>query len=328
MNWDDVQSFLWVARSGTLSGAARALAVEHTTVARRVQALEAALGVRLFDRLPRGWQMTQDARALLPLAEAVEQSAAALERRVALTHHSSVRVSAAPVFATHFLAPRLREFYERCPAIQLELSTAIASAQLLRGEADLALRIGSQEVAPGLVTRSLGTVGYGLYGSVEQAARAPEARHYIHFDESMRASAQKQWLDAVSQGARVVLRSNDLFVHYQAARAQQGVALLPHFLVQPQDGLVPVAAAGPAFERPIALLFHPSARRAPGIAQVMAYLTELIKGEAGALLQGSHAPSVTSAMGDKGKRPSAKTPPSGPARARGKRHPSGAGRRG
>jgi len=326
MNWDDVQSFLWVARSGTLSGAARALAVEHTTVARRVQALEEALGVRLFDRLARGWQLTQEACALLPLAEAVEQSAAALQRRVTLTQHSTVRLSAAPVLATHFLAPRMQAFYAAHPDIQWELSTSIGSAQLLRGEADVAVRIGSQEVPPGLVTRALGTVGYGLYATSDQAARSLVERNYINFDESMRASAQKQWLDVVSHGARVVLRSNDLLVHYQAARAQVGIALLPHFLVQPSDGLVQVAVEETAFERPIALLFHPSARRAPAIAQVMAYLTELIRGEAHFLSQPRvMAPSCEQLHSA---RSSKKKPANAPSRPLAKRHRSAAGRKG
>lgn len=72
LQWDDVRYFLVLAREGSLSAAARRLAVEHTTVARRADALEQSLGVRLFDRLPRGWRLTAEGNALAERAERME----------------------------------------------------------------------------------------------------------------------------------------------------------------------------------------------------------------------------------------------------------------
>jgi DNA-binding transcriptional LysR family regulator len=101
--WDDVRFFLAVARDGSLSGAARTLKVEHSTVARRVGALEANLGVRLFDRLPRSWTLTSEGEALIAPAQGLEHEAVAFSRAAtsATSLQGTVRISAPPVFATN-----------------------------------------------------------------------------------------------------------------------------------------------------------------------------------------------------------------------------------
>lgn len=286
MNWDDVRYFLQLARDGSLSEASRSLAVEHTTIARRVAGLEASLGVRLFDRLPRGWRLTEDGHGLVPLAEAVEGSAAALERRATSALTATVRISTAPVVATHFLVPRLPLFVAKHPDINVELGTSRQSANLLRGDADLALRVGVGEVPPGLVVRELGKIGYGLYASPEVAARPLASRTFIGFDDTMRDTAQKHWLDGHAKGFRIAFRSNDLFSHYQAARAGLGIALLPHFILAEGDRLVAVRAQG-TFERPLSLLFHPDARRAKSVVHVVRFVTDATKKAATLLASGA-----------------------------------------
>ena len=81
MNWNDLRYFLILAEEGSLSGAARRLRKEHTTVARRIEALEEAVGTKLFDRLPRGWQLTAAGQNLVPVAERVEAEALGFERQ-------------------------------------------------------------------------------------------------------------------------------------------------------------------------------------------------------------------------------------------------------
>ena len=284
MNWDDVRYFLQLMRDGSLSEASRTLAVEHTTIARRVAALESSLGVRLFDRLPRGWRLTSDGRELIPLAEAVEKTSLELERRATSSVGGTVRVSTAPVIATHFLVPRLPAFLARHPEITLEVETSRQASNLLRGEADIALRVGARDVPPGLVIKDIGRVGYGLYASSRM--RPSASRVFVGFDDTMRDTAQKQWLDAQAKGCRVVFRTNDLLAQYAAARAGVGIALLPHLLVQAEDELVAVPVDGPPFERPLSVLFHPNIRRAKNVAAVLRFLTEEAKREAVFLTSG------------------------------------------
>src|SRR6185436_19246317 len=98
MQWDDVRYFLILARNGSLSAASRSLRVEHSTVSRRVDALEKDLGVRLFDRLPRGWVLSAEGKDLVEVAQRIEAEALALERAAAgrSAPAGKVRISAPP----------------------------------------------------------------------------------------------------------------------------------------------------------------------------------------------------------------------------------------
>lgn len=280
MDWDDVRYFLLLARAGSLSAAARTLAVEHTTVSRRVSALEAALRVRLFDRLARGWMLTPEGRELLAPAEAIEAQTLSFARRALGTSDLAgpVRVSAPPLLVTHFVVPHLRRLARVHPHIDLALSADRRSADLVRGETEIALRVGPFEAAPDLVVRPLGKIGYGLYGSADQIARPPDQQTFVGFDQSMNSAAQKQWLDNHAGVRRVVFRSNDLFALYRAACAGLGIALLPHLLVGDDDGLHSVpASAGAAFERDFSLLLHADVRRSKRVKAVADFLVDLAR---------------------------------------------------
>jgi DNA-binding transcriptional LysR family regulator len=141
------------------------------------------------------------------------------------------------------LVQRLAKLAERHPEVCVDLAAERREANLLRGDAEIALRIGAVEVPPGPVVRKVGSVGYGLYGTLERLAATRGARAFVGFDDAMRGTAQQQWLEARAAGERVAFRSNDLFAHYQAARAGLGIALLPHFMLEPEDGLCPSRSA-------------------------------------------------------------------------------------
>jgi DNA-binding transcriptional LysR family regulator len=278
LHWDDVRYFLVLARTGSLSAAARQLRVEHSTVARRVAALEQVLGVRLFDRLPRGWLLTPGGKDLVESAQKLEAGAQALERVARGTEGSArkVRLSAPPAVVTHFLIPHLRPLAAQ-HAIDLELSSQPGGVNLVRGEAEIALRIGPSEVPPGIIVRGLGAIGYGLYATAAHAARPAGERVFVGFDDAMRGTAQKQWLDDHAGARRCVLRSNDLLALYLAAKQGWGIALLPHFVVTAQDRLVRLAPDEPALERPFSLLVHPDVRRARHVKTVIDFLIRLAR---------------------------------------------------
>ncbi len=124
MDWDDLRFFAELARTGSLSAAARTLRVDHSTVARRIASLEGALGIRLFDRLPRGYELTPEGEHVREQVERLEEDVFALQR-VAQGRGSglsgTVRVSAPPAFASLFLSPRLGLLRQRHPDIVLEL---------------------------------------------------------------------------------------------------------------------------------------------------------------------------------------------------------------
>ncbi|WP_374337927.1 LysR family transcriptional regulator [Leeia sp.] len=272
MQWDDIRYFLALARQGSLSAGARWLNVEHSTVSRRVGQLETTLGLRLFDRLPRGWQLTQEGENLLPQALAMEAAMLSLQRTAHVQHALSgpVRLSAPPQMLNHILLPLLQPFRLRYPEIQLILLGEQRRARLEQGEADLALRL-DEPNTPDLIARSLCQLGYGLYGLTQWQHAADSERVFLGFDDSLAGMSLKVWLDTHAADRPFALRSNDLETLFQAARQGLGVALLPHFLAKRAPELVHLSASAPA-DKPLYLLMHPDVRRAPRVRALADYL--------------------------------------------------------
>ena len=284
LQWDDVRYFLALARLGSLSAASRNLDVEHSTVARRVEALERALGLRLFDRLPRGWTLTTEGEALVVQAKGLEDQAIAFSRAAlgVASLAGTVRISAPPMTASHFLAPRLATLREAWPDIDLELIGESRDADLAHGEAELALRL-ARPTAAGLAARALGRMGSGLYASPAHAVRPPQEWVFLGYDRSLGQVAQHTWLEGIADGRRFVLRSNDLAVLYQACRAGLGIALLPHFLARSDTALVAVPCDNAPPPRSLWLVVHPDVRRSPRVRAVADSLAEIIAAAAAVL---------------------------------------------
>lgn len=167
MDWTDLQHFLALAREGSLSAAARSLSVDHVTVARRVAALEASLSLKLVDRRPRSYELTEDGKRIAgvgaPIAEtvfAVERAALAAKSEIG----GEIGISAPPSLANLLIAPKLIRLRQQHPGIRIKLIGEKRSASLSRREADLALRL-SRPTQPGLIARKIGYFEFALYGS-------------------------------------------------------------------------------------------------------------------------------------------------------------------
>lgn len=144
LNWDDFRIFLSVHRAGGLVGAARRLGVDHTTVARRLSALEASLGAQLVDRSPRGARLTEAGRALLEHAERIEGEALAAGAEVGAIRAEvagAVRLATPEAFGTWLVAPNVRRLREAHPALQIELVPEARRVSLTKREADLAVTL-------------------------------------------------------------------------------------------------------------------------------------------------------------------------------------------
>jgi DNA-binding transcriptional LysR family regulator len=162
VDWDDIRHFLAVAQSGTLSGAARTLKVDHATVSRRLAALETALDVRLVDRLPRSCRLTAVGRQMLERAKEMEASAhgvARLAKAAQAPLVGRVTLSAPPVLVTHLLVEHLARFRAEYPEIRLSLSAQGQQISLSRREADVAVRLVRPNEA-GSVTRKVGAMEF------------------------------------------------------------------------------------------------------------------------------------------------------------------------
>jgi DNA-binding transcriptional LysR family regulator len=272
-NWDDLRFFLALHDAGTLSGAARVAGVEHTTVARRIDALEAALAVKLFDRFPKGWSLTAAGKALVPHARNMEDGLHGLLRVAGGTAELSgkVRVSAPPAVTAWVLAPGLQQALHRFPGIELDLRAELKVTDLMRRESDIAIRY-NRPTSPGLAVRSLSTVTYRLCASEAYlAGRTPEQWEFLGYDELLQHTPQHQWLEKVRGTRRYCMRSNDLGTLYQATLAGGGVAVLPDYF--PLSPLVQIETPVCAVKRRLWIVMHEDVRRA---APVRAVADEII----------------------------------------------------
>ncbi len=282
-DWSLMRAFLAVARQGSLSGAARVLGTTQPTIGRHVDALEQALGLALFTRSPGGLVPTGGAVALLPHAEAMEAAAAALARAAtgaAGGGRGTVRIAASTVVGAEVLPPILRGLRDDHPGIELELVLGARSEDLLRRDADIAVRM-VRPVQAALLARRIGTVRIGLFASPDYAARhglpsGPEdlGRHtMLGFDRD----------DLVARGASFGGRpvTRDLFqvrcdnelAMLAALRAGVGIGACQAGLAR-DWALVPVMRDAVSYRLEMWLVLHEDLRHDPVLRTVHDRLAE------------------------------------------------------
>ncbi|WP_086998984.1 LysR family transcriptional regulator [Rhizobium sullae] len=241
-DWNELRLVLAVHRTGSLTAAASVLSIDHSTVFRRLNALEKRLGVRLFERLPGGsYQVTQAGERMAAAAERMEDETLALDRDIAGRDHQlsgKLRVTSSETLAYSMLTRHLAAFRQVHPGIVVELLIDNRVLSLSRREADIALR----PVRPregDLWGRKLADVGWMLYASpmVLEAiggplTRAADAvRHpLIGWEEYVAGIAAADWLGRHAPAAAFVYRTSSLVNQLVAAKAGIGVALLPCYL--------------------------------------------------------------------------------------------------
>lgn len=172
-DWDDLRIFTAVARHGSTVAASRALGISQTTAARRLDRLESRLKVNLFERLQSGCRLTSSGADLLPLAERVEAEAEVFADRAAQRTRGLsgiIRVTTNEVFANLILTPALAEFAELHPNIRVQLIVTNEMLDLLKGEADIAVRAGVRPTHDGLLVRKLGVSSWAFYCAPRYAA--------------------------------------------------------------------------------------------------------------------------------------------------------------
>ena len=283
MDWEDLRHFLAVARGGSTLVAARGLHVSQTTTARRIAALETALGLALFERRPAGYRLTPTGTALLPHAEAVERAAQALEESAAAVRRDVggvVRMTATEIFASTILAPLLGELHAAHPAIRIELDTTEAVRDLAAGEAEVALRLSIRPEGAGVVARRIADDRWTVYCSRDYAARygIPRNRHqlaghvFVGGGEPGVWAMYRRWLATNGLEEAVAFHHNSSIGLLAAVRAGTGVAALPCFVADNAPDLIRCLPPESGETRGIWLLTHERHRREPRVRAVLDFL--------------------------------------------------------
>jgi DNA-binding transcriptional LysR family regulator len=235
LDWNDLRHFLHAVQAKTLAGGARSLGVKHSTVGRRISALEQALGAALVTRGPDGLQLTSLGKKIAPLVEQMALSAQAIQGLVA-TQRTHVRLAMPTGFST-FFSEKLAELRRDHPEISLEIMSGSRPVDLRSGEADMAIRSGPVG-DPDLVARKLCDAGFSLYSSQEYLARSPfssdatdlSGHDIIGFDPAFDSTPLAQWLELHAGSGTTVLRGRTMIDVFDAAVSGVGVALLSCFL--------------------------------------------------------------------------------------------------
>ena len=281
ISWDDLSAILVVARSRSIRRAAETLGVAHTTLARRVEAAERALGVVAFVRSPRGYVPTESGRAIVVHAERMAEEADALGRAVAgrdLTPRGTVRVTMPPVMLTHCVAPSLTVFRKRFPAIRLDLDTGLGLRNLDRQEADVAIRLQNAPLED-LVGVRIGAVLEGAYATPEVLAVLGAAER-----SSIGLIAWSDGAAFRNRAARLGLAGLNIDhvcadVLGQAALAVSGagIAILPCLVgeAEPRLHRVPPGKTIPA--QAVWVLTHPDLRGSARVRAVSGFLVEILR---------------------------------------------------
>ncbi len=282
MDWSHLNYFLTFARSGSLSAASKVLGTDHSTVARRIEALEKELKLRLVDRRARAYSLTTAGQQVRDLAVRVETAIGDIERFAQGTAglpQGLVRVSGPAGVTNHFIAPRLLTLQRQHPDLQIELVDGLRELSLSRREADIALQM-SRPHEKGLIARKLGEITYGLYGSRDYLGEClPEEWDFLGLDESRDHYPQQKWLRTMTGARELTLRASDYTALIGAVRAGLGVAVLPQGMAHYDKSLKELATPTPAPSRDIWLVFHRDGAKAPAIRAVIDHLTAIFKNE-------------------------------------------------
>lgn len=284
MEWDDFKHFLVVARSGSLSEAARVLKTSPATVGRRIAALEVRLGARLFDRGQTGYALTESGEAIRLKAEDVEEAVLSVEREAFgrdLRATGKVRVATAEDIATFVIAPRLPEFQRTYPGIVLEIVAGWDVANLTRREADIAIRT-VRPTQGNVVIRQVGVWNCAVYVAKAYAAKRDLKLGLNDFrdidvitwteESSFRGG---NWFDDHARDAPVVLAANSRHIQYAACKAGLGAAILPCLAADRDPDLIRLLPPERVRSVDLWLVAHQDLVRTARVRAVLDYLAEI-----------------------------------------------------
>lgn len=284
VNWEHLHFFLAVARGGTSSKAAESLGVNHTTVSRRITALEESLGVRLFDRRPSGYLMTQAAEDIFDFALEMEQQALAIERRVLgrdAELHGLLRLTIHYDLANALIVPHLSEFRADYPEIDLEILTTSSTLDLSSREADIAVRL-SGKPPEYLVGRKMFPLLNGVYTTREYLERRgdnpPDVIVY------RREFAIPEWVTENFSEFRVALSADSISSVHGAVRAGVGIASLPCFQAERDEALVRLDIKMPEPTWGIWVLTHADLRATARVRACKDFLEQTLEAQRATIL--------------------------------------------
>lgn len=277
-DWDSLRSFLAVIRTGRLTVAALQLQIDHSTLSRRIVALEDALKVKLFDRLPSGYVLTPAGERLAVEAEEMERVAIRIASELSEDGSrmtGSIRLATPEGFGNYFFTKHLRAFTERYPEVSLELIANPGDVSMTKRQADIAVTMSRPESGP-LRAQKLGDYEYGLYGSKSLIARLPPITcvddvrfcQLIGYIPDLLPTPQHNYLREIFDGRKANLQIQNILTQVNATLEGYGLCILPCFMAVTHQELLRLLPEHIQITRSYWLVTH-SAVRAPARVRAM-----------------------------------------------------------
>jgi len=248
--WDDLRFVLAIGRSGNLAAAATALSVNHSTMFRRLNAIEAAIGAKLFERLASGYRPTEAGQRLIEAAERMEAEALALDRELTgrdTRLSGKLRVTCSETLGLKVLPPLIRVFRDKHPGIVVELSVDNRQVDMARREADVAIRA-TRPAEGDLFGRKIADVHWSFFAGRDYLKRRGTPKRLADFSnhdligwtETAAQTRAGAYLSRQMPPATIGFRASGFVSQYVAARAGLGIALLPVYLAAEDKDVAPV----------------------------------------------------------------------------------------
>jgi DNA-binding transcriptional LysR family regulator len=275
VDWDDLRFFLAVSERRSISGAAKLLNVNHSTVLRRLASLEKRLGSRLFDRLPGGYEMTAQGEELRNQLRGVSEQIEKAERNLSgrdLNLSGTIRITTTDTLMHGLLMPYLAEFHDLNPATQMEVVINNTFLSLTRREADVAVRP-SNIVPENLLGRRVGRLRTAIYASKNYLKKNNRKKQWATHDwvapeEALSHLTQAKWMRENIPEDRVVARVDSLVAMVAAVRYGMGVGMLLCLLADEETELVRLAEPVDELDTDLWILTHPALK---GVARIKAF---------------------------------------------------------
>lgn len=270
MNWDDLKLFLAVARSGSISGAAKKLDIQHSTVSRRLRKLEEALGARLLERKNSGYELTPAGENVRQAAdrmdtEVMQVDAAVLGKDANLV--GPLKVTAINNMASTVLMPIFASFSKAYPLVELQIMVSNLDSSLSQREADIAIRLTNSPTET-LIGKRLVTVASTIYGSRAYLQQLRDTRGDPGWIGVDCCAFHKSWTRQACSGQAHNFISDDTLLTLSAIKQDLGVSYLPCFMGDMDPMLERYCDPDPAHNLGLWILLHPDLRRT---ARVLAF---------------------------------------------------------
>ncbi len=275
MNWDDLRVFLAVARNGSLSSGAKLLGLQHSTVSRRMRKLEQDLGVRLFDKVPKGYSLTAAGESLELSASRMESEVLAVDGALIgtdLKPSGTLRVTAIDNMATTVLMPMFAEFSRQYPHITLHLMISNSDASLARREADVAIRL-TNTPPDTLIGKRVTTVSSAIYASRKYLEQLQQEKSVPQWLGVECCDFHRLWTKQNCGEQPLRFYIDDTLLTQAALREDMGISILPCFMGDPDPELMRYSEPQPEWNLGLWILLHHDLKRT---SRVLAFRDHMI----------------------------------------------------